>query len=453
MFIDTHAHLFYPNYDGELDEIIERAKESSLDFIIVPATDIQTSQKSIELAEKYDMIYAAAGVHPHETSGWNKEMLSEIERISSHPKVIAIGEIGLDYYYDYSPKQKQIEAFRDQIDLALKLNKPIIVHNRDSSEDLLEIVGSYCGSGLKAQFHCFNGKLDEAIELISMNHYLSFTGNITYKKSENLRIILSRIPVDHLLLETDSPFMPPIPYRGKRNEPAFVKIVAEKISEITGMTLESIGRITSYNAFKLFGIGSYRNTVYTYKLRNSLYINVTNRCNADCVFCKRKTNPVLGEYNLKMSKNEEPDALIYIQEIGDPRQYDEIVFCGFGEPTIRWEVVKQVAKYVKNKGGKTRLNTNGHGNYINKRDITAEMKGLIDTVSISLNTFDPRQYAQLMKVETRLFNEMITFAKRAKNYVNSVVMTVVNIDQVEIEKARKIVEESIGAQFRVREYF
>jgi TatD DNase family protein len=154
-----------------------------------------------------------------------------------------------------------------------------------------------------------------------------------------------------------------------------------------------------------------------------------------------------------MKKSEEPPAEVYIKEIGDPKKFDEIVFCGYGEPTIRWDVVKKVAAYVKQNGGKTRINTDGHGNIINKKDITPEMKDLIDVVSISFNSADPKQYAELMRVSEDHFEEMKKFALKSKQFVKKVVMTVVSLDDVEIEKSRKVVEDEIGAEFRVRKYF
>ncbi|MBP9583164.1 MAG: YchF/TatD family DNA exonuclease [Ignavibacterium sp.] len=453
MFIDTHAHLFFENFSDDIDEVINRAKENGVDYIIVPATDLATSKESIELAEKYEMIYATVGIHPHDTKEWNDSLLLEIEKLTKHPKVVAIGEIGLDYYYDFSPKEQQIKAFKSQLDLANKLELPVVIHNRDSDVDMMEIIQSYCGTGLKAQFHCFNGSLADALEFMKMNHFISFTGNITFKKSDGLREILKHIDLNHLMLETDSPFMTPIPYRGKRNEPAHVKIVAEKISEIHNLSIKEVGRITSLNTFRFFGIGSAPETSFTYLLDNSLYINVTNRCNADCTFCRRKEDPFLRGYNLGMKKSEEPTADVYIKEIGDPKKYDEIVFCGYGEPTIRWDVVREVAKYVKANGGKTRINTNGHGNIINKKDITPGMKDTIDVVSISFNSFDSKQYAELMRVSEDHFDEMKNFARLAKPNVKKVVMSVVSLDEVEIEKSRKVVEDEIGVEFRVRKYF
>jgi TatD DNase family protein len=453
MFVDSHCHLFSPEFNDDLDSVIENAKSAQVNFILVPATDIPTSEQVLTLIDKYDFIYGAVGIHPHESKDWTPDLINKIESLASHNKIVAIGEIGLDYFYDFSPKDKQIEAFKAQLDLAVKLNLPAIIHNREADEDMMSIISSYAGTGLRAQMHCFSSSLQNAKDLIQMHHFLSFTGNITFKKMENLRDVIAKISLDHLLLETDSPYMSPVPFRGKRNEPARVKLVAEKIAELRNLSVEEVGKITSFNAFRLFGIGSKSETIYTYKIGNSLYINITNRCNADCVFCNRKTAPLVSGYNLKMSKSEEPPAEIYISEIGDPKQYDEIVFCGFGEPTIRWDVVKKVAKYVKENGGRTRLNTNGHGNYINKKDITPELTHLIDIVSISLNAIDPRQYSEIMQLDPMFFNEMINFAKSSKPFVEKVVMTVVDVNKINIEKARIIAEEKVGAEFRIRPYF
>jgi TatD DNase family protein len=453
MFIDTHAHLFYSNFENEVDDVIKRAEEGGVDYIIVPATDIETSKAAVDLTKKHNMIYGAVGVHPHDTKEWDDNLIPVIEELAANQKIVAIGEIGLDYYYDFSPREKQIHAFRSQIELALKLDMPVIIHNRDSDEDMMKIVAEYCSDGLKAQFHCFNSTIENARNLIRMKYFLSFTGNVTFNKAEELKKIAGSVSPNHLLLETDSPFMTPVPHRGKRNEPSYIPLVAEAIAEAQQVDVKDIARITSLNAFRLFGIGALPKTSFTYKLGDSLYINVTNRCDSDCKFCHRKTDPMISGYNLKMTKAEEPPAQLYIEEIGDPTQYREIVFCGYGEPTIRWDVVKDIAKCVKANGGMTRLNTNGHGSYINKRDITPEFSGTIDVVSISLNSFDARQYSEIMHVETRLFNEMVMFAKNAKRYAGKVVMSVVSINEVEIEKARKIVEEKIGAEFRVREYF
>lgn len=450
--LDTHCHLFYPNYENDIDSVIENAIKVGIKSIIVPGTDLTTSKQAIELANNYDIVYAAVGVHPEDAKDWNSESINELREMATYHKVVAIGEIGLDYYWDTTPKDIQKIAFRKQLDLALELNLPVIIHNRDADNDTLEIIRSYKDSPLKAQFHCFSGSIEMARELVELRHYISFTGNITFSKANSLREIVKRIQIDNMLLETDSPFMSPHPLRGKRNEPANIPVIAEKIAEIQNISIDDVIRTTTYNAYKLFGIGKKPELVFTYKIGSSLYVNVTNRCNADCIFCDRKGEAVVSGFNLKMSKSEEPDAEIYISQIGDPSEYKEIVFCGFGEPTIRWDVVKQIAKYVKDNGGKTRMNTNGHGNVINKRDITPELKDLFDSISISLNSIDPVQYGKLMKVAPGMHEEMIDFASKAKNYTN-VVMSVVGINEVDISKAKDLIENKIGTTFRLRELF
>ena len=452
MFIDTHAHLFFANFEDDLDKVIENAKQNGIDYIIVPGTNLQTSLEAVAIAEKYDMVYAAAGIHPHDTAEWSASWIDELKKIIGNEKVAAVGEIGLDYFYDFSPREKQIEAFEAQIELAIEKDLPIIVHNRESNDDVMDITRKYAAKGLRGQFHCFAGSIKDARELVEMGFFISFTGNITFTKADNLRNVLKRVEVDNLLLETDAPFMAPKPYRGQRNEPAYIPVIAEKIAEVHNLRVEDVGRATSYNVKKLFGIGEKLELRYTYQIGNSLYINVTNRCNADCIFCDRKGAAVISGYKLKMEKSQEPDADVYIKEIGDPKAYKEIVFCGYGEPTIRWEVVKEVAAYVKQNGGITRLNTDGHGNVINKRDITPELEKLIDSVSISLNSTDPEQYAKLMRVDPELHGEMLKFARDANKY-SEVIMSIVGLNEVDSEKARRFVTEELGVKFREREYF
>lgn len=452
MYIDTHAHLFFDNFKDDLDQVVENARNNGVEKIIVPGTDLATSRKAIQLADRFDSVYAAVGIHPHDTKEWKDEIVDQLRELAQHPKVVAIGEIGLDYYYDFSPKEVQINAFEKQLNLAVEIDLPVIVHNRESNADVMDIIRRYRKTSLRAQFHCFAGSLGDAKELIGMNHILSFPGNVTFKNANSIREIVSNIDVENLMLETDAPFMTPVPHRGQRNEPAYVELVAEKIAEIHNLSIADVARTTTYNANKLFKLEGELNLSYTYQIGDSLYINVTNRCNADCVFCDRKGAAVIKGYSLKMTKSEEPPAEKYIEEIGDPRKYKEIVFCGYGEPTIRWEVVKNIAEYVKNRGGKTRMNTDGHGNIINKRDITPELAGKIDTVSISLNSVEPEQYGKLMRVDPKLHGEMLSFAKKAREYTR-VVMSIVGLNEVDSEKARTMAREELGVEFRERDYF
>jgi TatD DNase family protein len=228
--------------------------------------------------------------------------------------------------------------------------------------------------------------------------------------------------------------------------------VAEKLAALQHLSLEDVARVTTYSAYRIFGIGKAGEPRITYRLKDALYINPTIRCDADCVFCDRKGDAIIKGHNLRIER--EPSAEDIIREIADPTKYSEIVFCGYGEPTIRLDVVKDVCRWVKAQGGKTRLNTDGHGNIINKRNIVPELVGLIDAVSISLNSTDPKQYGELMRIDgDRFFAAMVEFAKECAKLLPRVIMTVVDIGTVDKDKARQLVEKEIGADFQIRPFF
>ncbi len=263
MFIDTHAHLNYPEIKKDLPEILDRAKDAGVDCIIVPATNYVTSLDVIELAEKYEMLYAAVGIHPTELKDFKDWHFGELEKLCEHDKVAAVGEVGLDYYWKPYDKELEQKVLKVQLGMAKRKNLPVILHNRESSEDLIQIVSEsrpdvLRGEGkLRGQFHSFSGDTNMAEKCIEMGFFISFTGNITYKPNENtLRAYeaLNRAPLENLLLETDSPFLPPVPYRGKQNEPAYLKYTAEKIAELKGISVEELGKVTSENAGRLFNI-------------------------------------------------------------------------------------------------------------------------------------------------------------------------------------------------------
>jgi len=450
-FTDTHCHLF-SEYFNDIPDVIQRAKAEGVSKIIVPATNLTNAKEIVALTENYHDVYCAVGIHPHDTAQWSGTEINEIRKLAQHTKAIAIGEIGLDYYYDFSPRDKQITAFREQLNLAIELNLPVILHNRDSDADMMSIVEEFTHKGLKAHLHCFNGSVNDALSYVRLGHFISFTGNITFKKAEELREVAKVVSLEHLLLETDSPYMTPQPFRGKRNEPQNIPLVAEKLAEIHGVSIEDIARITELNTWRFYGIGEEPKSKITYQIGQSLYVNVTNRCNADCIFCGRKEQPYIHGYNLRLAKKDEPSVEDYIREIGEPNQYKDVVFCGYGEPTIRLDIITELARRIKAAGGKTRLNTNGHGNVINRRDITGELAEVMDLVSISLNSADAESYAQIMRVSPNMYGEMLDFAKLLKAKGGNVVLSIVSSVPTELEKCREIASE-IGVPLRERPYF
>jgi TatD DNase family protein len=468
MFIDTHVHLYDKQFVSDRDKVIRRAIDEGVHAFIVPGIDVATSKEAVKLSEKYDEVYAAVGIHPHESAKLSNGDMETVEELSHHKKVVAIGEIGLDYHYDFSPKEQQQDIFRRQLEIASRRNMPVIIHNRKAVDDtrtiLREAVGQYPewrnfpptpyshDTAPKGVLHCFDGTLEDAWDMIKMNFHISFPGILTFKNAREPARIASSLSIEHLMLETDAPYMAPVPHRGKRNEPVYVKLVAEKLAELQGLSLEDIVRSTSYTVFRLFGIGKLEPPKVAYKIRNSLYLNITRRCNADCVFCDRKGEAVVKGHNLRIEK--EPTVTEIIASIGNPTDYDEIVFCGYGEPTIRLDAVKEVARWIKDKGGKVRLNTDGHGDVINKRNIVPELVGLVDSVSISLNSIDPEQYGKLMRIDGERFHRaMIEFAREAKIHIPDVTMTIVDLGDVDVEEAKRFVEEEVGVGFKRRQFF
>jgi TatD DNase family protein len=254
MLFDSHAHLNAIQYEEDIVEVIQRARDEKVTHIVVVGFDRDTISKAMELTDKYDMIYAAVGWHPVDAIDMTDEDLNWIKQLASHPKVVAIGEMGLDYYWDKSPKDIQKEVFRKQIQLAKEVKLPIIIHNRDATEDVVRILQEEDASEVGGIMHCFTGSLEVAKQCMDMNFYISFGGPVTFKNAKKPKEVVKEIPMDRLLIETDCPYLTPHPFRGKRNEPSYVKYVAEQIAELRGVTLEEVGTKTSDNARKLFGI-------------------------------------------------------------------------------------------------------------------------------------------------------------------------------------------------------
>jgi TatD DNase family protein len=468
MFIDTHAHLTAPEFDNDREEVLARARDAGVTIVINPGTTLDDSRKAVELADRHDMVHAAVGIHPHEARHADQATLLAIEELSRHPRVVAIGEIGLDYHYDFSPREVQREVFRAQLAIAVRRNLPVIIHTRESLDDTVDIVASVIdkspswrnaadgvngrNNAVRGVFHCFPGDVATAWRLVGMGFYISLAGIVTFKNPGSATAVATGVSTEHQLLETDSPYLAPVPHRGTRNEPAYLPIIAARIAALQGLKVDDVTRAANFGVFRLFGMGTKPEPRFTYPLKDSLYINLTIRCNADCIFCDRKGEAIVKGHNLKIDR--EPSAEEVIAEIGDPTRYSEIVFCGYGESTIRLDALKQVARWVKDRGGRTRLNTDGHGNVINKRNIVPELAGLIDAVSISLNSTDPAQYGKLMRLDgEKFFPAMTEFARDAVKALPRVVMTIVDLQEVDEERARRFVEEDIGAVFSKRPFF
>lgn len=259
--IDTHCHLDFEMYDADRPQVLERAASAGVVRILNPAIDAVTGAGILELAEAHPAIYAAVGIHPNSTADYQPGDLAPIEAQSEHPRAVAIGEIGLDYYRDWSPPAQQRIAFEAQLELAARRGLPVIIHNREASADVLAVLKAWVAGlpePLRARpgvLHSFSAPWHDAELALELGFYIGFTGPVTYKKANDLRQVAERVPLDRLLVETDGPFLPPQPYRGQRNEPAFVRFVAERIAALHGITPGELAEATTRNALALFWPG------------------------------------------------------------------------------------------------------------------------------------------------------------------------------------------------------
>lgn len=254
MFIDTHVHLNADQYEDDVEEVIERALEAGVSKMVVVGFDHKTIHKAMELAERYEFIYAVVGWHPVDAVDCTEEDLAWIESLAAHPKVVGIGEMGLDYYWDKSPKEVQQEIFRKQIRLAKKVKLPIIIHNREATADVVRILEEEDAKEVGGIMHCFSGSVEIARQCIDMDFLISLGGPVTFKNAKQPKKVAEEIPLEKLLIETDAPYLAPHPYRGKRNEPSYVPLVAEEIASLKEISIEEVARITTQNALKLFRI-------------------------------------------------------------------------------------------------------------------------------------------------------------------------------------------------------
>ena len=252
MIFDTHAHYDDKAFEEDRDSLLPSVFSNGVGFIIDPGCTVESSKKAMELSEKYDQMFFAAGIHPEELADFSPKDLDEIRALAAHPKCIAIGEIGLDYYWDKSTREKQIEVFKIQLQMAVQMGKPVIIHDREAHGDSMEIIREYPEA--KGVFHCFSGSTEMAEELLKRGWYLGFDGPVTYKNARKSIEVLEITPLDRILIETDSPYMSPVPMRGKRNDSGNLKYVIEKIAGVKNMSPDEIEQITAENAKKLFHI-------------------------------------------------------------------------------------------------------------------------------------------------------------------------------------------------------
>lgn len=252
MYFDTHAHYDDEQFDIDRDELLSSMPENGVDLIVDPASNLDSCRKVLEIANKFPFVYAAVGVHPHDAKEMDETSIDLIHNTAENEKVVAIGEIGLDYHYDLSPRDIQKKRFYQQLELARELKLPVIIHEREACQDCMDIITQF--KDLKGVVHCFSGSWETAVQILDMGWYISFTGAVTFKNARKAPEVATKMPIDRLMLETDSPYMAPVPLRGRRNDSRNLAYIAETVAQLRGMTREEVAAITLENGKEFFGI-------------------------------------------------------------------------------------------------------------------------------------------------------------------------------------------------------
>jgi TatD DNase family protein len=450
--IDSHCHIYGKEFAQDFPEMLERASAAGVGTLIAVGADLESSREACQLADAYERIYCSVGIHPHDADRVTEPCYQVVRDLAQgSPKVVAIGEVGLDFYRDRSARPAQEEVFRRFIRLARELKLPLIIHDRDAHDRIVAIMREEGAAEVGGVLHCFSGDLQMARDVIAMGFKISIPGTITYASNEALREVVRGVKIEQMLVETDAPYLTPVPFRGKRNEPAYVRYAAERIAELKGLSAEDVGRITSFNTRRLFGIAAQGEDTIAYKIRNSLYLNITNRCSNRCTFCPKFDELTVKGHELKLSH--EPELAEVMAAVDRAEDFDEVVFCGYGEPLIRLDLVCQVATQLKRRGLKVRVNTDGQANLVHGRNIVPELAGLVDALSVSLNAADPQTYARLCNTPfgEAGFSGVCDFLLEAKKLIPQVVASAVALPGLDLAPVHALAER-LGVEFREREY-
>lgn len=455
-YFDSHAHLDKRSFGDDLETVIERAFDSGISGIVTigSGADPAVMIEAADLARRHTAIWAAVGVHPHEADAANSSSFQTIEKLIVEPRVVALGETGLDYHYDLSSRLGQRRVFEKQVDLACEAEIPLVIHCREAHEDCFSILSSAPLPERPGVIHCFTGDLETARRYVSLGFEISIPGVVTFRNAGPLLETVQGLLSERLLVETDSPYLAPVPKRGRRNEPAFVRYTVEAVARAKGLSLEDMARITELNARRLYGIESLEEMQprLTYAIRDSLYVNMGNRCTLHCTFCGKFRDFVVKGHNLRVGRDPSVESLKAAMEAEDLSLYREVVFCGYGEPLLRPDAVKELASLVKARGRSVRINTDGLADLVHDRDVLGELDGLVDHLSVSLNAADAATYSTYCrsKYGESAFDAVCAFIRRARSVIPKVTATVVALPDLDIEACRKLAEKELGVGFRVR---
>ena len=458
MYFDSHAHLQREFYGDEVEEVVARAFAAGVTGIVASGSGADPAEmvEAVDLAARHAWIRAAVGVHPHEAAKATGASFEAVDRLLAGERVVALGEVGLDFHYDLSPRDVQMDVFRRQVATATRAGKPLVIHCREAHDACVEVLAAAARPERPGVVHCFTADLPTARRYLDLGFMVSIPGVVTFRNAGPLADAVRAIPLDRMLVETDAPFLAPVPMRGRPNEPAFVRHTVEAIARLRGMSADDVARVTALNARRLFGIADPEADAprLAYAIRDSLYVNMTNRCTLRCTFCAKSRDYHVKGHNLRIARDPPVEALRAAIEAEDPSRFREVVFCGYGEPLLRLDDVKALAAWLKGRGARVRVNTDGLASLVHGRDVARELAGLVDAVSVSLNAPDAATYARLCPSRhgEDAFAAVLAFLRRAREVIPEVTATVVALPGLDVEACRRLAEDDLGVGFRARQF-
>ncbi len=414
---------------------------------MVPGISLKSSLKAALLSETRTGVFAAAGIHPNEFDPDFQDSSAGLPEILLRPRVIAVGETGLDLYRERTSVEHQIKIFRKHIRLAEAFGLTLIVHSRNAEREVLDVLGD--DVSVPVIMHCYTGPSDTAREAADRGYYIGFAGPMTFRKNRWLRDLAGSLRVDRILIETDAPYLSPEPLRGRRNEPSNVKYIADAVSEIWGRGLEETAGTLMKNSLQALQLGPVRRTDLVYLLYGNIYMNITGRCTNQCRFCIKERADGIGGYYLKHHGEPIEERLESIIGTLRPHMGKELVFCGYGEPTMRPELLKRLARSTSDRGFSVRLNTNGSCLTRLSPEETAELLEPFDAVSVSLNASCRDQYNSICRpADGNAWDRLMEFIELAGRAA-SVRLTAVRYSGVDMESVEKLAK-SLSLPLRIR---
>ncbi len=450
MFFDSHAHLHDAKFERDIERVLDRARLAGVTRTITLGDNLASSRRALALAQRAPEVLAAVGVHPHAAAEWNDDSEKVLRELADSRRVVAIGEIGLDYHHHKFGHEKQREVFRRQLAVARDLHLPVSMHCRESYADLLSDLQAAGGAGIGGVCHCGSGTRGDARALVEMGFVLGVGGTITYPNAGDLRNVIKAIGIQHVILETDAPYLPPQSKRGRRNEPANLPIAARALAELLGETYRDVARITTYNAERAFKLSRDHAPEVVYVIGNQIHVNLTNLCTNNCDFCLRHGDGFYRGHNVRLDSAPQVEEIIRLAFQPGYEIYHELVFSGLGESFFRLEEIVQIATAAKARGKRTIVQTNGQGLLLHGPALWDRVAGAIDEFSVSLNAPDRETYNALCHPgdPERAFPAILEFVREARDRGYRVVLTAMELPEVDLGATRALAAE-LGLELQV----